>query len=125
MEKNQALCSFCSKPDDSIQVVCEARCLLCSRCQIVPAIRKLLIDNTEFSTERNLWSAEPRHFNESPAKKGEVQFESSSKIAVAISGSCPLCYSAMSASMLLMVQSYKEATKDDTPNDVMIIFRFK
>jgi hypothetical protein len=47
MSKNQAICYFCSKPDDSIQVICASRCLICSKCQLVPTIRKLHLDHCE------------------------------------------------------------------------------
>jgi hypothetical protein len=112
-----AICNFCSKPDNDVQVVCESRCLLCSRCQLVPAIRKLLVDHTAYNTETTNSSIEGKLTDESPRKKGDVP---SSKVAIAVSGHCPLCDAVYSASMLLMVQSYREAMRtDDTPNYVL------
>ena len=40
---SDANCSFCSKVDDSIHVICEKRCLICAHCQRSAAIRQLLI----------------------------------------------------------------------------------
>eukprot|EP01041_Mallomonas_annulata_P002131 gene2131-4158_t len=45
MSISQAECSFCSRPDKSIQVICEGRCLICTRCQQSSVIRKLLADS--------------------------------------------------------------------------------
>lgn len=42
-----ANCSFCSRPNDSIQVLCDSRCLLCARCQQSRAVRSLLINCNE------------------------------------------------------------------------------
>lgn len=38
-------CSFCSRRDSSIFVVCVSRCLMCSKCTKLLSIRKLLIDH--------------------------------------------------------------------------------
>ena len=38
-----ASCSFCSKIDDAIHVICEARCLICSNCQRSSRIKLLLL----------------------------------------------------------------------------------
>lgn len=40
---NDANCSFCSHIDDSIYVICEGRCLICSHCQRAVGIQQLLI----------------------------------------------------------------------------------
>ena len=42
-----ANCSFCSRPNDSIQVLCDSRCLLCARCQQSKAVCTLLINCNE------------------------------------------------------------------------------
>lgn len=120
-----AACHFCSLPDDSIQVICEARCLLCSRCQIVPVIRKLLVDNTEFSTviqtagssfnaanfvgatilgSQSLFAENVNIGSSSPSHGPAV-------VMHAIRGTCPLCESALSASMLSLIQTYWEGFK--------------
>jgi len=39
-----ASCSLCSRTDREVQVLCEGRCLICSKCEQSPAIRKLMID---------------------------------------------------------------------------------
>lgn len=41
-------CKFCSRPDEkAIAIVCKSNCLICSRCQLVTGIRKLLLDQSE------------------------------------------------------------------------------
>jgi hypothetical protein len=46
MPHTQATCKFCDCKDDTIQVICENRCLICSRCELAPTVRKLLADHT-------------------------------------------------------------------------------
>ena len=41
---SQALCSFCSRHESSVIVICESRCLLCNRCQNSAPVKKLLVD---------------------------------------------------------------------------------
>ena len=46
-----ACCRFCGKADmKSIQVICEGKCLVCSRCQLIGSIRSLFIDHSFFET---------------------------------------------------------------------------
>ena len=39
-----AKCNVCSRYDRNISVVCESRCLICSRCQGNPVIKTLFVD---------------------------------------------------------------------------------
>lgn len=41
---DEAICGFCSREENSVQVICEGRCLICNRCQHLSSIRKLLYD---------------------------------------------------------------------------------
>lgn len=135
--KNQASCQFCSKPDDSIQVVCESRCLLCSKCQLVPAIRKLLIDHTLFSDDPSIQGSqtekgaiEPKIFDDAPYRPSTTTGNNiqgggvSSTVALALKGHCPICSAAMSLSMLLMIQSYREAFKVLNEDQMMVRVHF-
>ncbi len=135
--KNQASCQFCSKPDDSIQVVCESRCLLCSKCQLVPAIRKLLIDHTLFSDDPSIQGCqtekgapEPKIFDDAPHRPSTTTGNNiqgggvSSTVALALKGHCPICSATMSLSMLLMIQSYREAFKVLNEDQVMVRVHF-
>lgn len=119
-----AACHFCSLPDDSIQVICDARCLLCSRCQIVPTIRKLLVDHTEFSpTLQNGSNTALSNFFTGSTILGSASLyvdnvsipqsplHGPTMTMHAVRGNCPLCESPMSASMLALIQTYWEAFK--------------
>lgn len=97
--QHRAVCQFCSKPDDSIQVVCEARCLLCSRCQLIPGIRRLLVENTVFQED-------------TVTSTGKVNGN-------AISGNCPICFSPLAASMMSIIQSYRDALKAQTEDQLL------
>lgn len=103
---SKASCQFCSKPDDSIQVVCESRCLLCSRCQFVPAIRRLLLDHTIFQTSPSLSEESIRRTSANPS------LPSGPTVA---SGKCPICLSSLSPSMLALIETFQEVnqTLDD------------
>lgn len=98
----RAVCQFCSRPDDSVQVVCEAKCLLCSRCQTIPGIKKLLVENTIFLEKDDSW----RQRNE----EGLNKIINSSAI-IAESGTCPICYAPMSQNILSLLEGYYESIK--------------
>ncbi len=104
---NFATCQFCSKPDDSIQVICESRCLICSRCQLVPVIRKLLIDHTEFSSPSSN-SAQNASDN-----KNTSSFNSNNQSCSAIRGTCPICTGTISSNMLYLIQGFYDSLKAD------------
>lgn len=132
-KQNQACCQYCSKPDDSskkcyliliydlifvrckflVQVVCESRCLLCSRCQLVPGIRRLLVDNTVFSDDPSLDRNASGDFSltEDSPKRSNLPSTAGLNGAqvTALRGSCPLCASPIAVSMLAMIQTYREA----------------
>lgn len=130
MSRSQASCQFCSRPDDSIQVLCESRCLLCSRCQNVPVIRRLLIDHTEFITNAQYAnnasivshegadngggsSYQPSHSSIAPtigntSSMRKLPHSSKHSAYLAISGECPICGSPVSMNMLALIQSYQE-----------------
>ena len=94
----QATCKFCSFADDTIQVICESRCLICSRCQQVPILRKLLIDHTIAIDVAATLTQPARTY---------------------LKGFCPVCESAMSATMLSLISTYKEVYK--TAEDVALV----
>jgi hypothetical protein len=87
---SQATCKFCALSDDTIQVICEARCLICSRCQQVPILRKLLIDHT--------MAIDVSSTATQPAK-------------TYLKGFCPVCEASMSTTMLSLISTYKELYK--------------
>lgn len=42
-----ACCRFCNKADSkSIQVICGGKCLICSRCQLIPTIKNLFVEHS-------------------------------------------------------------------------------
>lgn len=120
MSRVQATCRFCSKPDDSVQVLCESRCLICSRCQLVPVIRKLLIDHAEFgpitgNSSNNISSPsdEPYRANTSSVFQANSSlFSNGIPTTIALKGDCPICSSIVSPSMLLLITSYRETFKN-------------
>lgn len=93
----RAVCNFCSRSDNSIQVICEAKCLLCSRCQIVPGIRKLLIEHSSITdlyiTPENLFCV--------PINSATLTRK----------GFCPICEHPMSPSMLVLIEMFKESMR--------------
>lgn len=44
---SSAFCSICSKGGREVQVLCEGRCLICSKCEQSPAIKKLMMECVE------------------------------------------------------------------------------
>lgn len=88
MAHASATCRFCGCTDDSIQVICESRCLICSRCQQVPAIRKLLVDHT-IAIDVN------------PSTASQVT-------QTYLKGFCPVCECPMSSTMLSLISTFKE-----------------
>jgi hypothetical protein len=108
--QQQAVCQFCSHPDDSVQVVCESRCLLCSRCQVNPGIRKLLVENTNFSDTVKMRSEE----------LPKLPTSSGASSCAATSGLCPICQSPFSSSMLVIIQSYRDALRTGLEDHLMV-----
>lgn len=80
-----AFCSFCSAPDDAVNVICEGRCLICYRCQRSHGIRQLLtrcIDNGQSNDSAS---------------------------------NCPLCAQPMAPNMISTIRKYrKDATVVET-----------
>ena len=87
---SQATCIFCALTDDTIQVICESRCLICSRCQQIPTLRKLLIEHTMAI---------------------DVSSTATQPARTYLKGFCPVCESAMSTTMLTLISTYKELYK--------------
>lgn len=122
MSINYATCQFCSKPDDSIQVICDSRCLICSRCQLVPVIRKLLIDHTEFSSANgtNTAPTSDDHSNgNNNQNNSRVLASHGSSSSSAIRGTCPICSGAISSNMLFLIQGFFDSLKND--DDEMMV----
>jgi len=94
----QATCKFCALSDDTIQVICESRCLICSRCQQVPILRKLLIDHTMAI---------------------DVSSTATQPARTYLKGFCPVCESSMSTTMLTLISTYKELYK--TTDDIFSV----
>eukprot|EP01038_Epipyxis_sp_PR26KG_P006647 gene6647-9123_t len=97
MSTSSAVCAFCSRSDTSIQVICEARCLICSRCQLMPGIRKLLLDYSQIISLSN------NNITTITSNNG-VQYQ---KI-VAKCGSCPICEQPMAHNMLQLIKSFRD-----------------
>ncbi|KAJ1387393.1 hypothetical protein B484DRAFT_409919, partial [Ochromonadaceae sp. CCMP2298] len=96
---SRATCRFCACPDESIQVICDSRCLICSRCQGVPALRRLLVDHT-VAIDITLATSAPN----------------APQTRTVLKGYCPVCVQPMSATMLAQIALYKElyrATAED------------
>lgn len=110
---NLATCQFCSRPDDSIQVLCESRCLICSRCQLVPVVRKLLIDHCEFTQS----GSQPAALNASSQNDDHRLHAASS--ATCTRGTCPICSGSISQNMLYLIQSYYDSL--NTEDDEMLV----
>lgn len=117
MSNNQATCQFCSKPDNSVQVVCESRCLLCSRCQLVPLIRKLLIEHTDFISNS---SYSVNNATDERPGTGSNAMKEHNIAYFATKGICPICNSAISTSMLSIVQDFKEAQRLQLEEESMV-----
>jgi hypothetical protein len=98
---SRATCRFCACPDDTIQVICDNRCLICSRCQGVPALRRLLIDHT---LAVDVTAPIPILSTLQPTR-------------TILKGYCPVCAQAMSATMLAQIASYKELYRMVTEDD--------
>lgn len=109
----RAVCQFCSKPDDSVQVVCEAKCLLCSKCQTIPGIKKLLVENTKFHEKDE--SARQRNVEEGMNKNINSFLNGP---VVAESGNCPICYAPISQSMLTILETYYESIKTQAEDQI-------
>jgi hypothetical protein len=108
-----ATCRFCDCKDDSIQVICENRCLICSRCQLVPTVRKLLMDHT-FLVDV-LSSAYPLAMGSTPA--GLQSPSLASQVRTILKGHCPICESVMCATMLGQIGTFKELYRKEDEGD--------
>jgi hypothetical protein len=97
---SQATCKFCSFSDDTIQVICEARCLICSRCQQIPILRKLLIDHT-MNVEIPATATQPARSQ--------------------LKGFCPVCEASMSTTMVTLISIYKESTSKGGVDDLVTV----
>ena len=82
---HKAACKLCCCLDDTVLVICTKQCILCSRCQLNPVIRKMLIECTipmDTSIRAN-WHK--------------------------LTGTCPICSSRMTDPMLSAIIKYREA----------------
>jgi hypothetical protein len=100
---SQATCKFCALTDDTIQVMCESRCLICSRCQQVPILKKLLIEHTMAI---------------------DVSSTATQPARTYLKGFCPVCESSMSATMLSVISTYKELYKAAEDNSAVKLISF-
>lgn len=111
----QAACQFCSRPDDSVQVLCESRCLVCAKCQSSPGIRRLLVENSKFRDD----STTKQFRNEELAK-----LQNNAGVACsAISGTCPICLAPIAQSMLLIIETYRDALKTQAEDQANVCYR--
>jgi hypothetical protein len=94
-----AKCQFCSRADNSIQVLCESRCLLCSRCQLIPGIRQLLTECVVIEQVPN-----------APNTYGQ-----SKQVA---KGACPICECPLSYSMIQMIRSFNVTPKGNVNTNI-------
>lgn len=117
---NFATCQFCSKPDDSIQVICESRCLICSRCQLVPVIRKLLIDHTEFSAPGGLGITNIINSQEDHNASNKINSNTAS--CSAIRGTCPICTGSISSNMLFLIQGFYDSLMNED-EDTLVLYK--
>ena len=98
---SQATCKFCALSDDTIQVICESRCLICSRCQQVPTLRKLLIEHTVAM---------------------DVASTATNQARTYLKGFCPVCEASMSSTMLSLISTYKELYKANEETNSVLLF---
>lgn len=103
---HEAICKLCGCPDDSVYVICIKQCILCSRCQQNPVIRKMLIDCTipMDTSHKSNWHL--------------------------LTGTCPICSSTMSDPMLASIIKFKEIfnniTKSSNDLEHMVsIYKYK
>ena len=97
-----AKCQFCSRTDNSIQVLCESRCLICSRCQLIPGIRQLLIECVCVDMEAS------KNEQHKPTYKG----------------SCPICQCPLSFSMIQVINKFSGDGKKSSDDDSPVYFKF-
>lgn len=118
MAARQAVCYFCSKPDDSIQVVCETRCLICSRCQLSPVMRKLFIDSLDAASS-SFFGTDDSNFQTLPTSPTlrATSSPNSAAMLASMSGSCPICCMNLSVGMLRLIQGYKEALRHQSEDE--------
>lgn len=109
-----AICAFCSKYALSVQVICEGKCLICSKCQAVPTIRKLFID-TYFSTSLSNDSLNNSLLNNSSFVNNENSLlDISTKGgggASGVRGGCPICSSTLARNMVQTILQYNKQSK--------------
>lgn len=87
-----AICSFCSREDKSIKVVCKKYCLICRRCQLLPATRQLILDyhrSDPNETQNALTGVEDTREN-------------------TYHGDCPLCGSPMTKNIYYVIKGSGE-----------------
>jgi hypothetical protein len=129
MAKNLASCQFCSRPDDSIQILCESRCLICSRCQVKPIIRKLLLDHCDFSSQTSQNQQPTGQPNGSSVMVQGVNDDSYPQKAnnpfTSMCGTCPICSAPVSVNMLFFIQTLRENFKPDEDETVRKNFLFQ
>ena len=110
MSSSLAICTFCSHSDKTVHVLCDSRCLLCSRCQLNPTIRKLLIDNTNVAdlpsaVTLNVTKEEVDHkLNVGSIANPSVTNDKTQSIK----GVCPVCKTNLSRNMLMIIFKYHE-----------------
>ena len=83
-----AHCSFCSRIDPSVTVICDGRCLMCNRCQSSHDIRRLLISVCD------------EGINNNSNKHNDLQY--------ATNVFCPLCELELVPSMLANIKSFRK-----------------
>ena len=109
-----AICAFCSKYALSVQVICEGKCLICSKCQVVPSIRKLFID-TYFSASLENNSLGNSFLNNSSFVNNESSLlDVSTKGGGGASGArggCPICSSTLARNMVQTIMIYNKQSK--------------
>jgi hypothetical protein len=87
-----AFCSFCSKIDDAIHVICEGRCLICSHCQRSHRIKSLLL----------------RCLDQAVVNVSGLLFRST-QVLISLDALCPICSRIMAPNM---ISAIRRARKD-------------
>lgn len=98
--RNLSSCSFCSRNDSVVQVVCESNCLLCAKCQSTSTIRQLILNfaNSSVYDKENVTASMAGRQIPSP-------------------GCCPICKSQMSRGMYLIILDFIDIMREtNMPN---------
>ena len=105
-----ALCSFCSREDNAVKVVCKKYCLICKRCQLLPATRQLILDHYYTDEIDNANHNNNNHTTDNLLKNDRTGSP----------GECPICSSPMTKNMYFVMRSIDTSSKDVEKNSMFL-----